>query len=222
MEHVQRFEENMFAKIGKPAEQGQLSRQKIGILFIIVFTIVALTSLLSTRQNPYIHGIKQKIAQMQQQSVPAFRQYLPPIQGLQEDTGSREWDSVAESIIQESSCSPYHHFMFLKTHKCASSTVQNIFLRYGYQHNLTFALGNGHILGFPTKFNYNMLNLNLLNSSGVADIFTLHSRLNIPEHQKAIYSDAKWITIVRDPVQQFPSLFAYYELKKFYRMDLES
>ncbi|CAL4133253.1 unnamed protein product, partial [Meganyctiphanes norvegica] len=33
-------------------------------------------------------------------------------------------ESVAEPITQQSSCSPRHHIMFLKTHKCASSTVQ--------------------------------------------------------------------------------------------------
>ncbi|CAL4124383.1 unnamed protein product, partial [Meganyctiphanes norvegica] len=115
------------------------------------------------------------------------------------------------------------YVMFLKTHKCASSTVQNIFLRYGYQHNLTFALGKGHILGHPRKFNYYMLDRNLLTSSGRADIFTVHSLLNIPEHQKAMYPDAKWITIVRDPVEQFPSLFKYYELNTYYyNMDIET
>ncbi|KAK8376375.1 hypothetical protein O3P69_009788 [Scylla paramamosain] len=42
--------------------------------------------------------------------------------------------------ISEESCRPRHDLVFLKTHKCASSTTQRIFLRYGKQHGLTQAL----------------------------------------------------------------------------------
>ncbi|XP_066938910.1 uncharacterized protein [Macrobrachium rosenbergii] len=55
-------------------------------------------------------------------------------------------------------CSSHDHIMFLKTHKCASSTVQNIFLRYGFKHNLTFALPEiGNYLGNPRLFTANLV-----------------------------------------------------------------
>ncbi|CAL1270012.1 unnamed protein product [Larinioides sclopetarius] len=38
------------------------------------------------------------------------------------------------------SCTPRHNLVFLKTHKCASSSIQNIFNRYGYRKGLTFVL----------------------------------------------------------------------------------
>ncbi|CAL4060235.1 unnamed protein product [Meganyctiphanes norvegica] len=121
-----------------------------------------------------------------------------------------------------STCTPHKHIMFLKTHKCASSTVQNIFLRYGYQHNLTFALGHGHYMGNPQKFKYSNVNHKLLPSSGRADIFACHTRLNIPEHQKVLHPDAKWITLVRHPAGQYASLYAYYNMHNTYHMDLET
>ncbi|XP_042875027.1 uncharacterized protein LOC122255180 [Penaeus japonicus] len=78
----------------------------------------------------------------------------------------------------DAQCRPQHHVMFLKTHKCASSTVQNIFLRYGYTNNLTFALpGGGNYLGNPGLFKAGLILRNLL--TGVADIFAVHTRLNV-------------------------------------------
>ena len=65
-------------------------------------------------------------------------------------------------------CTPRTNIVFFKMHKCSSSTVQNILLRYGEKHSLDFVLppaGNylGHsqfsrkcMLEFPVK-EYNIL-----------------------------------------------------------------
>ena len=42
---------------------------------------------------------------------------------------------------------PHVNIGFLKTHKCASSSVQNILMRYGVSHNLNFVLpSSGNVL----------------------------------------------------------------------------
>lgn len=52
-------------------------------------------------------------------------------------------------------CVPKKNIIFLKTHKCASSTIQNILMRYGVQNELTFALprrGNYFNFVYGSKF----------------------------------------------------------------------
>ena len=51
-------------------------------------------------------------------------------------------------------CSPIKSISFAKTHKTGSSTVQNIFLRYGWENNLTFVLPEKRtwMFGFKTQF----------------------------------------------------------------------
>ena len=50
-------------------------------------------------------------------------------------------------------CKPLNNFAMLKTHKCSSSTLQNILYRWGDDHNLTFILPlDGVYLGHPEPF----------------------------------------------------------------------
>ena len=49
-------------------------------------------------------------------------------------------------------CQPRHAIFFLKTHKCGSSTVQNILLRHGERHGLDFVLPEQrHYFGPPVR-----------------------------------------------------------------------
>ncbi|CAL4228709.1 unnamed protein product, partial [Meganyctiphanes norvegica] len=47
-----------------------------------------------------------------------------------------DWLSSSSS----GNCEPKHNIAFLKSHKCASSAIQNILFRYGFTHKLHFAL----------------------------------------------------------------------------------
>ncbi|KAL1476719.1 hypothetical protein MTO96_036301, partial [Rhipicephalus appendiculatus] len=52
-------------------------------------------------------------------------------------------------------CAPRKNVVFLKTHKCASSTVMNILLRYGTEHGLNYVLPKSdstHYIGHPEFF----------------------------------------------------------------------
>lgn len=117
-------------------------------------------------------------------------------------------------------CEPIKNIVFLKTHKCGSSTVQNILLRYGDDHNLTFALPTyGNYLGNPRLFNRRMIpSLNYIKSKfgKVYNIFTHHTRFSYHEIKAVMPSNSVFITIIRDPVSLFESLFCYYDLKNIY------
>ena len=58
-------------------------------------------------------------------------------------------------------CSPIKSISFAKTHKTGSSTVQNIFLRYGWENNLTFVLPEKRtwMFGFKTQFRWSTCRL---------------------------------------------------------------
>ena len=66
-----------------------------------------------------------------------------------------------------------------------------------------------------------MVTKELLPPNGIADIFTLHTRLNPEEHRKVLYPDTIYVTAVRDPVGLFESLFNYFELQDSYGASLE-
>ncbi|XP_047486102.1 galactose-3-O-sulfotransferase 3-like [Penaeus chinensis] len=122
---------------------------------------------------------------------------------------------------REAQCSPHNHVMFIKMQKCGSSTLQNIFLRYGYENNLTFALPKkGNMLGYPHGFKPSMIPKDLLPPGGKTDIFALHTRLSLRAQRKVLHKDTRWITVLREPASQFESFYNYFNLKRYFKKDL--
>ncbi|XP_063595574.1 galactosylceramide sulfotransferase-like [Penaeus indicus] len=118
-------------------------------------------------------------------------------------------------------CSPHNHVMFIKTQKCGSSTLQNIFLRYGYKNNLTFALPTkGNMLGYPNGFKPSMIPKHLLPPGGKTDIFALHTRVSYREQRMVLHKDTRWITVLREPASQFESFYNYFNLKRYFKKNL--
>ncbi|KAG0701130.1 Galactosylceramide sulfotransferase [Chionoecetes opilio] len=157
--------------------------------------------------------------------TPATLSYTPthPLSG---DSGAGE---MAEGEGGETplallalTCTPTTHLLFLKTHKCASTTVQNILFRFGYSRNLTFALPDaGNYLGNPSFFQAKMLPRRLVPIGGKVDIFAVHSRLNFLEHARVLHGDAKWLTVVREPAALYESLYNFYNMHNTYGFGLD-
>ncbi|XP_060068687.1 galactose-3-O-sulfotransferase 2-like [Ylistrum balloti] len=109
---------------------------------------------------------------------------------------------------------PAHHVTFLKVHKAASTSVQNIFYRYGYRYNLTFAqpkLGSGlgpTTLVTPDKFYPPPPGQTRF------DIMSVHSSYNRTIFEKLVWNDSIYIAIVRQPFQQFASSIVYFNKKE--------
>ena len=127
-----------------------------------------------------------------------------------------------ESIrLLPASCQPKKNILFLKTHKTGSSTIQNIFMRYGYHHNLTFVLPKSkNYFGHPTAFHRSMIGMkssrskrNQSSLTSSYNILTHHTRLDYYEMKSVMPEDTFFITILRDPVCLTESVFCYFRIR---------
>ncbi|XP_057374784.1 galactosylceramide sulfotransferase-like [Daphnia carinata] len=118
-------------------------------------------------------------------------------------------------------CRPTNKIAFMKTHKCASSTIENILFRHALRENLNVAM--------PLKGNY-LSRTELFNRSSVlntpwgglpVDIFTLHNRWHRDQVMALMGPTTFAFSVVRDPVDQFESLYNYMSLSATYKTDLK-
>ncbi|XP_042911638.1 galactosylceramide sulfotransferase [Parasteatoda tepidariorum] len=113
-------------------------------------------------------------------------------------------------------CHPKTNIVFLKTHKCAGSSIQNILMRYGYTNNLNFVLPrSGNYLGHPVPFNRTMVG-----PGRSFHILAHHTRLNYAEIRAIMPRNSIYITVIRNPTQVFESLFYYYSFDKLMDCDI--
>ncbi|XP_002738876.1 galactosylceramide sulfotransferase-like [Saccoglossus kowalevskii] len=115
---------------------------------------------------------------------------------------------------ENASCNPVENIVFLKTHKTGSSTVQNILFRYGEKHNLTFALPKPpriNLMGWPEYFNEKFM---IQIPGGNYNIFTFHTRFDYEAIKSIMPVNTVYITILRDPVTQYESLFTYHQMQR--------
>ncbi len=110
---------------------------------------------------------------------------------------------------------------FAKTHKTGSSTLQNIFFRYGVKNNLTFAMPpKSWMFSFKEQFHSSVV-LNGPWAKLGFDMFIFHSIWNYHEMKKVL-PDAAYITLLRDPVDAFESNYVYMGLEKAFKMDINT
>nr|XP_056709876.1 galactose-3-O-sulfotransferase 3 [Euleptes europaea] len=98
---------------------------------------------------------------------------------------------------------------FLKTHKTASTTVQNLLFRFAEWHNLTVALPHhacDHQFCYPRNFSSRFVHPYTLPPRFIAS----HLRFNREELRRLMPNDTIYVTILREPVTMFESLFSYY------------
>lgn len=123
------------------------------------------------------------------------------------------------------SCAPPRtNIVFLKTHKCASSTVMNIFLRFGSAHRLNFVLPKSqhtHYLGHPQPFNRKLV-ADLSACNMTYNILTHHTRYNAKEMRLLMPQDTLYITILRRPESLFESLYSYCSFSSIFKKNLTS
>ena len=156
-------------------------------------------------------------------------------------------DNINNSIGQ-TMCKPVTKFGYLKTHKCGSTTIQNILLRYVVKHGLNVVLPeNGEkyvsvleIICVNFKFLHDFLQgpfvdlspdpklwrrRPILRPGQNYSVFCLHTMWD-HDHVKELIGDqgrgAKYFSIVRDPVDVFISKWDYYGFSKAFKMDLET
>ncbi|XP_043406371.1 galactose-3-O-sulfotransferase 3 isoform X1 [Chelonia mydas] len=98
---------------------------------------------------------------------------------------------------------------FLKTHKTAGTTVQNILFRFAEQHDVTVALPHhacDHQFCYPRNFSARFVHPHTLPPRIIAS----HLRFQRQELRRLMPNDTLYVTILREPVAMFESLFTYY------------
>jgi len=139
------------------------------------------------------------------------------------------WDttlkrSISDSVPEHEQCiGPKLKIGFAKTHKTASSTIQNVFLRHGLAHGVEFLLGakNNYLGRLPRHFSVEALdNVDTLpwhaklSATAGYDISTLHSRWNHTAIKYLLGPNAVFVTVLRDPITQFESMYTYMKIFK--------
>ena len=146
-------------------------------------------------------------------------------------------DQLDSEFIEGSykGCEPRKKVAFLKTHKCASTSIQNIFLRFGKNNHLNFVLPmKGTILGNKASlknmwnnvpFHRSMIKGTLWEKAKLDyHMFLVHARWNLPEISKILndHGDVIYVSILRDPVELFRSWWDYLRLDKRYNQTIEN
>ncbi|KAI8495968.1 Galactose-3-O-sulfotransferase [Branchiostoma belcheri] len=117
-----------------------------------------------------------------------------------------------ELAVEGGDCEPQTNFVFIKVHKAGSTTAMGIFLRYGYEHNLTFVLPRRTpSLGWPAQLNedfYIPLKNNAFN------ILTHHTVYNRDLIGKIMPKDSFYLAILRHPINILKSVFNWCSLSQ--------
>ncbi|KAL4221995.1 Galactose-3-O-sulfotransferase 3 [Mactra antiquata] len=101
------------------------------------------------------------------------------------------------------------HVAFLKVHKAASTTLQTIFFRFGYERNLSFVLPeDGHYVSSSTSEFFKLIPPLY---GDHYDIICNHAVFNYTKFSTFMPKDTIYLGIVREPFRQFISAFHYYK-----------
>lgn len=109
------------------------------------------------------------------------------------------------------------HIAYIKVHKTASSSIQNIFFRFGFDRNLTFVLPSADSI-YPNVISIN----DTINEKNIRppplsesfDISCLHVLYNRTAFGRVLPNDTIYIGSLRDPFHQFMSAMLYFDLFK--------
>ena len=113
--------------------------------------------------------------------------------------------------------------MFLKTHKTGSSTITNILNRYADLRELRVALPAIGLFRFrwPLPFHWSAVDLWRMNGE-TANVLCNHARYNRPSMNLVMKGNTKYITILRNPVDQWESTFNYMEFPSYLNLSYDA
>ncbi|XP_019625499.1 PREDICTED: galactose-3-O-sulfotransferase 3-like [Branchiostoma belcheri] len=115
----------------------------------------------------------------------------------------------------QGTCQPHLNVAFMKIHKCGSSLISQMLLRFGYEHNLIVAL--------PSRPGYSIIG----GVGGIKDgdyvhppggkrwnIFVHHAFYNRTRFRQLMAPDTRYVAILREPLDRLKSAFQYFHLEK--------
>ena len=128
---------------------------------------------------------------------------------------------------------PRKKIAYLKTHKCSSTTILNILLRYAKKHELNVVLPeSGNLIGYPNGFSIAAIRNTSWYQAGIQpDIFCLHSIWsNFSAIRDVMGPNTIYFTSIRDPIETFVSMWDFFQegkergmtIDEFFKLDLKS
>lgn len=119
------------------------------------------------------------------------------------------------SALQCTSENPISRIVFLRSHRTGSHTIANIFYRYGSNKNLFYALPNFSNFQYywPLRFHHSHVDKSFLRK-GLPD-FLINIARNDFNRIKAFAKETFTVTIMRNPVEHFQSVYDYIDMEFF-------
>ncbi|CAG5126236.1 unnamed protein product [Candidula unifasciata] len=113
---------------------------------------------------------------------------------------------------KSTNCSEQRNFVFIKTMKCATSTLHGVFYRFGYTRNLSFVSPIRKMIYLNWPFPMTMQDFRP--SSRGYNILTDHVIYTEDVMDKIMPADTVYISIIREPFAHFKSTFHYFNVAK--------
>jgi len=128
--------------------------------------------------------------------------------------------SLSEHTYVKPDCRAQIHFVYIKMIKCASTTLTNVFRRFGLQRRLSFVLppkGRMYV-GWPYQIDDSFYRAS--KSATGFDIFCDHAVYNRMKFRELMGHGTVYITSVREPFSEFKSMVNYYNVLNISRVPL--
>ena len=110
-------------------------------------------------------------------------------------------------------CKPKQNLYFLRTHQTGTSSVTNIFYRYGKEHDLNFVMYPLKLhLNYPGRIN--MLYLERMMPEKGYNILSQYTRHHQSDVLRIMNPGTIFTTLLRHPVDQFLSVFNNFDIKQ--------
>ncbi|XP_071494503.1 galactosylceramide sulfotransferase-like [Diadema antillarum] len=172
-------------------------------------------------QRPHRNDLYRNVLQNQTDgpsSIERRPSMRPPLRPEETDAVSEEKRYTQNS--SHTPCIPWQNIVYIKTHKTASSTLQNILYRFGDERDLTFALPVRDVyIGSISKVPPSSV---LPAPPGVAyNILANHARFLYDDIKKLMPTNSKFVTIIRKSPTQFRSMYNYFVMQSIYKVSLE-
>ncbi|XP_064636968.1 galactose-3-O-sulfotransferase 2-like [Lineus longissimus] len=122
--------------------------------------------------------------------------------------------------VQSRSCRPKKHFVFVKTHKCSSTTLASLLRKYALDYNLTMALPLKPVvprllftqsLGFPDVVSRkDIYRIGEMERRGIPlETSYFHQRFDLNTWKSVMPPDTVYLAVLREPLDQLRSAIGY-------------
>ena len=155
--------------------------------------------------------------------IPRLLFFMTTILGVSYFLGLIAVDVENDLTIETGKCiKKKQHVYFLKVHKAGSTTTANILFRYGMVHNLSMlTMFKENYCSFPYRTFDDQLPQpkpkRLVN--GKYDIYCEHSIYDEEYLMTQLHADTENIAIIREPMSHLRSVFNFYELAWYLRLN---